>query len=96
MDTSIVALYNKGTKPKSKVLDKSLKFSWKGYTRPLLEEIAPNHIIVIGKRVAGNIQNDLKSIDIPFNIFEQPGAHLSSEKHLENYQNYFRICKAHL
>ena len=96
MDTSIVALYNKGTKPKSKVIDKSLKFSWEGYTRPILEDVSPHHIIVIGKRVAGNIQNDLKSMDIPFNVFEQPGAHLSSEKHLRNYQNYFRICKEHL
>ena len=96
MDTSIVALYNQGTKPASKVLNKSLKFSWEGYTRPLLEEVAPNHIVVIGKGLAGNIQNDLKSMDIPFNVFEQTLAHLSSEKHLRNYQNYFRICKEHL
>ena len=95
MDTSIVALYNKGTKPKSKVIDKSLKISWEGYTRPLLEEVDPHHIIVIGKRVAANIQNDLKSMDITFNVFEQPGAYLSTEKHLRNYQNYFKICKEH-
>ena len=49
MDTSIVALYNQGTKPASKVLNKSLKFSWEGYTRPLLEEVAANHIVVIGR-----------------------------------------------
>jgi hypothetical protein len=39
IDTSFVALYNKGTKPKSKVIDKSLKFSWEGYTQPVLEEV---------------------------------------------------------
>ena len=95
MDTSIVALYNKGTKPDKAVIDKSRKISWETHNRKLLEEASPNHIIVIGKRVAGNIRKDLKSMNIPFNIIEQPGARLSSDKHLSNYQNYFRICKEH-
>ena len=40
MDTSIVALYNKGTKPESKVLDKSLKFSWEELNKPIQKQIS--------------------------------------------------------
>ena len=94
LDTSIVALYNKGKGFDSKVFKQSLKFSWKEYTRKILEDASPDHVIVIGKGVAKIIEFDLQSIQIPFTVLEQPNARLSSEKHLKNFQSYHRICKS--
>lgn len=88
VDISIVALYNKGKKPRSKIMSNCMKASWENYTRDIVNEAKPSHVIIIGKGVASIIT------DLPFNytVIAQPNAHLSAEQHMKNFQLYYQLC----
>ena len=93
VDVSIVALYNNGKKPDSKTFNKVIQTSWNGYTKKIIEEANPKHVIIVGKGVAKNVENDVFSMmGDNYTVIPQPQAHLSSEQHLLNFQKYYDIC----
>jgi len=96
IDASIIALYNKGSKPSNKVFNEVIKTSWDNYTKKLINDANPNHVIVIGKGVAKNIEPSLYSLvgANNYTVIPQPQAHLSSEEHLSNFKKYYSICKS--
>ena len=94
VDTSIIALYNKGVKPNNEVFNDVIKTSWNHYTKKLILDANPRHVIVVGKGVAKNIGSSLSSLigRENYTIIPQPQAHLTSEEHLSNFNKYYSIC----
>lgn len=90
VDTSIVALYHNGKKPKN--MPEIIEKSWEGYTKNIILDAKPRKIIVIGKGVAKTIEKSLNYNNLNFTIISQPNAHLSSEEHLENFKSYYKLC----
>ena len=92
VDTSIIALYNKGKKPKKLIMTEALQTSWDKYTGQIVKEANPDFVIVIGKGVKEALQGRL-----PDNIDEitQPNAFLSAKEHLENWQKCYELCQKH-
>ncbi len=91
VDASIVALYRDGRKPKNML--QALQESWQSYTRGVVVSSNPEHVICIGKGVAGIIESDLrKHFHDRYTVIPQPNAHLSSEAHLSNFKTYGRLC----
>jgi hypothetical protein len=93
IDTSIVALYNNGKKPDSKTFNEVIQTSWNGYTKNLIKEANPKHVIIVGKGVAKNVETDVHAMmGDNYTVIPQPQAHLSAEQHLFNFQRYYDIC----
>ena len=90
VDTSIVALYDNGKKPKN--MSDIITKSWEGYTRNIILDAKPNRIIVIGKGVAQTIEKSLIQNNLNYTVIAQPNAHLSSNEHLKNFQSYYKLC----
>ncbi len=90
VDTSIVALYDNGKKPKN--MPEIIAKSWEGYTKNIILNAKPNHIIVIGKGVAQTIEKSLIQNNISYTVIAQPNAHLSAGEHLKNFQSYYKLC----
>jgi len=92
VDTSIVALYDNGKKPKN--MPEIITKSWEGYTKNIILDAKPNHIIVIGKGVAQTIEKSLIQNNLNYTVIAQPNAHLSTNEHLNNFKSYYKICNS--
>jgi len=93
VDTSIVALYDGGKKPTSKLMHDAIIASWDGYISHVIRDCAPEHVIVIGKGVARSIGANLKElVGDRYSVIPQPNAHLAAHEHLSNYRRYYQIC----
>ena len=91
VDASIVALYKDGKKIPNML--PALEESWQSYTREVVVSACPEHVICIGKGVAGIVEKDLKKdFDNKYTVIPQPNAFLSSEEHMANYKIYSSIC----
>lgn len=91
VDTSIVALYKNGKKLPH--MFQALEKSWQLYTLNIVRSASPEHIICIGKGVAGVVEDDLKKyFPNKYSVVAQPNAFLSSEEHMANYMHYSKIC----
>ena len=91
VDASIVALYKDSKKIPN--MFNALQESWTSYTKGVVETAAPESIICIGKGVDGVVGKDLRSqFGDRYTVIPQPNAFLTSEKHMENYQTYSRLC----
>ncbi len=94
VDASIMALYSAGGKRRPVAITNSVILnSWRCYTRQVVTEAAPDHVIVVGASVSGVLGDDLRKLfpDRLTNIY-QPNAHLTAMAHLENFRTCFRIC----
>lgn len=95
LDASVMAVYDKGSKPPTNTIAKMLRLSWRHCIEPIITSEAPSHVIVIGKFVADTIKTNLeKTVGSKYTVIDQPNAHLSSEQHLANFQKYYEICSA--
>lgn len=93
VDTSVVALYKQGTKMPN--MHQALWESWIGYTRNVVSSADPEHVICVGKGVAGVVADDLRRhVKSKVTIIPQPNAFLSSSEHLANFQQYSAVCLA--
>jgi hypothetical protein len=91
VDTSIVALYNNGTK--SSEMFRAIQESWQSYTRDVVLAAQPEHVICIGKGVAHVVEPDLnRHFPGKYTVISQPNAHLSASEHLANFKTYSSIC----
>jgi hypothetical protein len=94
VDTSIVALYKNGNKFPN--MFQALEKSWDSYTKNVVKSANPNHVICIGKGVAGVVEQDLKKyFPDKYSVIAQPNAFLSSKEHMDNYMLYSKICRDH-
>ena len=92
VDASVAALYNNGTKPSFRIISSVIRKSWEHYTKDVVLNADPQHIICIGRTVAGILSDDIKKLKVPFTVLDAPGAYLSSEKHTKNLRQYISIC----
>ncbi len=93
VDTSIIALYNNGNKPNNKVMAQAINSSWEGYTKDVIQNSNPEHVIIIGKGVAKSIEHELKQIvGNNYSVIAQPNAHLSHDEHFSNFKKYYDLC----
>ena len=93
VDTSVVALYNRGAKVPN--LNRALVESWRGYTRAVVMSVDPEHVVCIGKAVADAVADDLRaSLPVKVTKIAQPNAYLSSAEHMSNFQQYTAACVA--
>ncbi|HEC13594.1 MAG TPA: hypothetical protein ENI80_10190 [Acidiferrobacteraceae bacterium] len=91
VDTSIVGLYKNGKKVPG--MFQAMEKSWHLYTCDVVKSASPNHIICVGKGVAGVVKNDLqKHFPNNYSVVSQPTAFLSSEEHMENFKHFSKIC----
>lgn len=96
VDACITALYNDGNKPPFNVMQDAIHTSWDGYTRNVISEAPPEHVIVIGKGVASVVEHEVRNImKDSYTVIPQPNAHLSAQEHLANFQRYYSICSEH-
>lgn len=92
VDASVMALYDSGIKPPTRVMRQAITASWLGYTQNVIQEANPDHIIVIGRGVAETVEPYLRALGKKYTVIPQPQAHLSAKEHLENYKTYYRLC----
>lgn len=91
VDASIVALYNDGKKLPN--MFRALQESWQSYTRDVVLAANPEHVICIGKGVAGVVGGDLnRYFPGRYTVVSQPNAHLSAQDHMSNFMTYSKIC----
>lgn len=91
VDASIVGLYRDGKKVRN--MWSVLRESWQSYTREVVTSANPEHVICIGKGVAGIVESDLqKYFHGRYTVIPQPNARLSREDHMTNYKRYSSIC----
>jgi hypothetical protein len=91
VDTSIAALYKNGKKLKN--MQEALSVSWQSYTKEVVLNADPKHVICIGKGVANEVEKDLKKyFKDKYSVVSQPNAFLSSEEHMANYIHYSTVC----
>ena len=92
VDTSIMALYNKGKKPPYKTMIKALQTSWDKYTGQIVEEANSAHIIVIGTGVGNALRKRL-----PDNrtVIPAPGSRLPKKQFFNNWRKYYDLCQEH-
>lgn len=96
VDACITALYNDGNKPPFNVMKDAIRASWNGYTRNVISEASPEHVIIIGKGVASVVGHEVRNLmKDNYTVIPQPNAHLSAQEHLTNFQRYFSICSEH-
>jgi hypothetical protein len=94
VDSSIVALYDKGRKYKDRITSKIIRKSWDCYTRGVVERAKPEHIVCVGKGVFKVLENDINElVGNNYTVIEQP-SHLSSEKRIENLKRLSEICRS--
>jgi hypothetical protein len=89
VDTSIVALYPKDSKPRG-LVEKVVKASWDAFTRDVVCACKPEQVICIGKGVEHAIGEDLKKLVSKVTVINQPNARLRSEEALKD----FKTCGA--
>lgn len=94
IDASIVALYGNGPKPKE--YKKILDICWHNYIHSLILEENPEAILVIGSQVYKNLEENLKTLNIPFDYIYQPQARLSKEEIQQNYKKTFEYSKKYI
>jgi len=95
IDASIMALYDKGKKPSNKVMAKTIRTSWSCYTRNVIREADPDHIIVVGKGVADILEQELNDLmDTNYTVIAQANARLTAEQHHNNFKTYYRLCSS--
>ena len=91
VDTSIAALYKNGNKLRD--MQKAISVSWQSYTKQVVLDADPRHVICIGKGVAREVERDLKKhFKGRYSVVAQPNSFLSSEEHMKNYIHYSRVC----
>jgi hypothetical protein len=94
VDSSVMALYKGGARPKSAICSRAISLSWDMYVRSLILDSNPEHIVVVGRGVADTLESELslRFGKSGYTVIDQPNAHLSTDAHIKNLQTCFSIC----
>lgn len=91
LDASIAALYSPTDhKPDPDTMSSVIARSWDGYVGPLVEQVQPEGILVIGRGVASRIGDRVQRLGIPWQAIDQPNARVSAAVHMAG----FALCHA--
>jgi hypothetical protein len=90
LDASVVAL--KGDE-RQVFRQTALDASWREYLWPLLSEIKPACVIMIGRRFGDVLGRRLSELPLYNEVFAQPQAQLSAEEHMRQYIRYYELCR---
>lgn len=91
LDASIVAI-NDTFKPSPKIKKEILKISWEQYISKVIKEIQPEKIMVVGKGVSNDLEEELKKTRIDIGEQPQPNSYLSTEKRVKIFEKYYKFC----
>lgn len=90
LDANIAALYSPSTpKPKADRMANVLARSWDGYVGPLVRQVQPEGVLVIGRGVANVLGARLGSLGVPWRAIAQPNARVSAQTHMDG----FALCR---
>ncbi len=92
VDASIVALYNNNIKPSPKIMTGVLRISWEQHVSKVIHETKPDKIIVIGKGVSKDLEDELKKTNIHVYVQPQPNAFLSKKEIGKTHERYYELC----
>ncbi len=93
IDACITALYNKNVKPDPSTMASAIATSWKFYTRRVLEESTPKHVICIGRGVGELLQGDIRRLlGNNVTVIDQPNARIPYRSHMENLIRCSELC----
>jgi len=93
VDASVVALYHGGIKPDPERLELTIRASWGLYTKRVVAEADPEHVIVVGKTIGRSLSNELaNAYRGRYTVVAQPNARLTTAQHINNFQTYYKIC----
>jgi len=94
VDASIVALYNDTIKPPPKIMTDVLRISWEQHVSKVIHEAKPDKIIVIGKGVSKDLEDELKKTNIHVDVQLQPNARLSKKEIEKTHERYYELCNS--
>jgi len=94
VDASIVALYNDTIKPTPKIIKEITKVSWEHHVSKVIRETKPDKIIVIGKGVSKDLEDELKKTNIHIDVQPQPNARLSKKEIGKTHERYYELCNS--
>ncbi len=79
LDVSIIGLYNDGIKPGNHEYKQIIKCSFENYCVPIINDIKPERIIVVGKTVYDRLSSTINNFYPKTEWIYQPNARLKSE-----------------
>jgi len=92
LDSSVVGLYRPDdTSLDLNVRNKLVTESWKQYVQGIARSVKPKEVIVIGKGVWKNIQDNF-NLDVRVTVLPQPNARLSNKERMNMFRDYYDIC----
>ena len=94
VDASIVALYNDTIKPPPKIMTDVLRISWEQHVSKVIHEAKPDKIIVIGKGVSKDLEDELEKTNIHVDVQPQPNARLSKKELGKTHERYYELCNS--
>jgi hypothetical protein len=93
VDACITALYNKNVKPDPSRMASAITTSWKFYTRRVVEECAPKHVICVGRKIGELLKRDIEgSLGINVTVIDQPNARIPYQRHMGNLSRCSELC----
>lgn len=88
LDCSFLAVYNGGSKPSKKEMDKILSYSFGNYCLPIIQKEKPEKVIVIGKTVFDVVSKTNGQVITPnWDWIHQPNAIIRNE-HRKSLNNF--------
>jgi len=94
VDASIVALYNDTIKPTPKIMTDVLRISWEQHVSKVIRETKPKKIVVIGKGVSKDLEDELKKTNIHVDVQPQPNARLPKKEIGKTHERYYELCNS--
>jgi len=94
VDASIVALYNDTIKPPPKIMTDVLRISWEQHVSKVIHEAKLDKIIVIGKGVSKDLEDELEKTNIHVDVQPQPNARLSKKELGKTHERYYELCNS--
>jgi len=94
VDASIVALYNDTIKPPPKIMTDVLRVSWEQHVSKVIHEAKPKKIVVIGKGVSKDLEDELDKINVPNEVLNQPQGIRSKDLMKKTFEKYYEYCNS--
>jgi hypothetical protein len=79
LDASIIGLYNDGLKPDNTEYTKIIECSFENYCAPIIDNIRPAPIVVVGKTVYDRLSSIIREFNLKAQWINQPNARLKNQ-----------------
>ena len=97
VDSSIVALYDnekRPRKPNADTIESAIRASWEGYTRDVIKDAQPEHIICVGKGIHKVLGHDIETLVRKNRVISQPNTRPNKRgpSPLDNLKECSAVC----